>query len=315
MSGDVSGDAATLLTRGEEEALRGRSNWMGLWLVTHAWAMIFAAMALVVWWPACWTYLLAFVVISNRQLGLAILMHDAAHRLLFADPGVNDWVGARLCGDPVGANLRVYRPYHLAHHRATQTRDDPDLVLSAPFPIHWASFRRKMMRDLLGITGFQLRRAQLRAATGEAKSPAAKLRALLAREGGFLGTNAILGLALAGTGNPWLYPALWLAPLLTGYQLVSRLRNIAEHAVVGEARDPLRNTRTTHASVLARMSVAPYWVNYHLEHHLFVYTPCWKLPRAHRLLKAKGYAPRMELAENYLEVLRKACSAPREPRR
>jgi len=309
------GDLATLLTHEEEEALRGRSNWMGLWLVAHAWALIFAAMALVVEWPAWWTFLIAFVVISNRQLGLAILMHDAAHRLLFADPGVNDWVGARLCGDPVGANLRVYRPYHLAHHRATQTRDDPDLVLSAPFPIPWASFRRKVLRDLLGITGYQLRRAQFSAATRQAKSPAAKLRALLAREGGFLGTNAILCLALAATGNLWLYPALWLAPLLTGYQLVSRLRNIAEHAVVGEAQDPLRNTRTTYASVLARLSIAPYWVNYHLEHHLFVHTPCWKLPRVHRLLKAKGHVRHMELAGSYLEVFRKACSAAREPQR
>jgi hypothetical protein len=60
---------------------------MGLWLVVHAWAVVFAAMALVVGWPARWAFLLAFVVISNQRLHLAILMHDAAHRLLFADPG------------------------------------------------------------------------------------------------------------------------------------------------------------------------------------------------------------------------------------
>ena len=44
--------------------------------------------------------------------------------------------------------------------------------------------------------------------------------------------------------------------------------------------DPLRNTRTTRATPLARLLVAPYFVNYHLEHHLFLFVPCWRLPAA-----------------------------------
>jgi fatty acid desaturase len=57
-----------------------------------------------------------------------------------------------------------------------------------------------------------------------------------------------------------------------------------------------------------RMVLAPYWVNYHLEHHLFVYTPCWKLPAAHKILVEQGFGPRMELAQGYLQVLRKATA-------
>ena len=34
---------------------------------------------------------------------------------------------------------KPYRPYHLAHHRFTETSQDPDLVLSSPFPITKAS--------------------------------------------------------------------------------------------------------------------------------------------------------------------------------
>lgn len=55
---------------------------------------------------------------------------------------------------------------------------------------------------------------------------------------------------------------------------MTRLRAIAEHAVVGDAADPLRNTRTTGAGPLARALLAPYWVNYHLEHHLLIFVPC-----------------------------------------
>jgi fatty acid desaturase len=89
---------------------------------------------------------------------------------------------------------------------------------------------------------------------------------------------------------------------------VSRIRNIAEHAVVPDNDDPLRNTRTTYANLLERLFVAPYWVNYHLEHHLFLFVPCWRLPAAHRALLAKGLGPKMELRDGYLEVLKRATS-------
>jgi fatty acid desaturase len=41
-----------------------------------------------------------------------------------------------------------------------------------------------------------------------------------------------------------------------------------------------------------------------------VFTPCWKLPAAHRLLLEQGFKPRMELAQGYLQVLRQAVSKP-----
>ena len=49
-------------------------------------------------------------------------------------------------------------------------------------------------------------------------------------------------------------------------------------------------------------------MNYHLEHHLLVFVPCWKLPRAHALLLARGYGARMELASGYLDIIRRASA-------
>jgi fatty acid desaturase len=66
------------------------------------------------------------------------------------------------------------------------------------------------------------------------------------------------------------------------------VRDIAEHGMVPSLDDPLRNTRTTRAGFLARLALAPYWVNHHLEHHLLAFVPCWKLPQVHALLLAKG---------------------------
>ena len=72
----------------EWQALSARSSWKGVALVLHCWVVIGAAIAVGVVWPL--TIPLMVMVIGNRQLGLFILMHDAAHGLLHANRLVND---------------------------------------------------------------------------------------------------------------------------------------------------------------------------------------------------------------------------------
>ena len=297
------------LTAEQVEELRGKSDVAGALLVLHAWALIAGSMALFAWWPNPFTFLLGVMVIGGRQLGLAILMHDAAHGLLFANRRLNDGLGTWLCAWPVFTSLALYRPYHLQHHRFTQQAEDPDLGLSAPFPISRASLRRKIVRDLTGQTAFQRRGEQIRRALGPADaSLAARLASLWRKEKGSLSMNVLLFAVLAVAGYWWLYPVMWLLPLATWYQLISRIRNIAEHAVVPDNDDPLRNTRTTQANPLERLLLAPYWVNFHFEHHLFMFAPCWRLPAAHQALLAAGRKHEMELQPGYLAVLRLATS-------
>ena len=297
------------LTPEQARELGAKSNLAGALLVAHAWGVIAASMALFAWWPNPFTFLLGVMVIGGRQLGLAILMHDAAHGLLLANRRANDRVGAWLCAWPVFTSLALYRPYHLQHHRFTQQAEDPDLGLSAPFPISRASLRRKIVRDLSGQTAFQRRGDQLRRAMGPSDAPlAGRLATLWRNEKRSLTLNLALLGALTIAGYWWLYPVMWLLPLATWYQLISRIRNIAEHAVVSDNDDSLRNTRTTHANPLERLLLAPYWVNYHLEHHLFMFVPCWRLPAAHRALVAAGWRNKMELQPGYLAVLQLAAS-------
>jgi len=299
-----------ILNADEVRRLRRKSDLAGAALVLHAWVLILGAMAVFALWPNPATFLAAVMVIGGRQLGIAILMHDAAHGLLFQHRQLNDLVGQWLCAYPVATDLELYRPYHLKHHRCTQQPEDPDLGLSAPFPITRASLRRKILRDLIGKTGYQRRKLQVLAAWGPPGLNGSERLARLRRAfGGALSMNLLLLAGLAAAGYWWLYPALWLLPMFTWYQLISRIRNIAEHAVVPDNDDPLRNTRTTLADPLTRLVLAPYWVNYHLEHHLLLFVPCWRLPAAHRLLIAKGFGPRMELRRNYIEVLRLAAAA------
>lgn len=301
--------ARDLLSEDQLMAVRERSDLKGLALLAHAWIVILAAMALFAWWPNPLTFIIAAVVIAGRQLGLSILVHDASHGLLLRNWAWNIRLSQWLCAWPMGVDTLVYRRYHLKHHARTQQDDDPDLVLSAPFPVTRASLWRKVLRDLTGRTGLAQRSAQIVAGFGKPEW-SWRRRLAHAREklGGIALANAILFAALSLAGYWWLYPLLWLLPLLTVFQLVLRIRNIAEHAVVGDRDDPFANARTTRAGPLTRAVLAPYWVNYHVEHHLLMWVPCYNLKKLHGFLMSGPHRAKLLVADSYVEVLRLATA-------
>jgi fatty acid desaturase len=112
---------------------------------------------------------------------------------------------------------------------------------------------------------------------------------------------------LAALGYPVLY-LLWVGAWLTTHHLIIRLRSIAEHAMVPDPSDPLRNTRTTLAAWWERLFIAPNRVNYHLEHHLVMTVPHYNLPRMHRLLRARGVLQGACVVQGYRGVLKLAAS-------
>jgi len=299
------------LTTDEIRPLAERSDLMGAWLVLHCWGVIALSIAIFAWFPNPLTFVLAVVLIGSRQLGLAILMHEAAHNALFKTRRLNEFVGEWLCGRPILAELAAYRHYHLTHHRFTQTDKDPDLALSSKFPTTHASLRRKFLRDLTGQTGVKQLVGQIMMSirlagddeAGEAANSdfaqAFKARDLWKSLPVFLGIVVLIGIL----GEWWWGLALWLLPFLTWFQLVLRIRNIAEHGATEVSDDPLRNVRTTMAGPVARALVAPYWVNYHLEHHMVMHVPCWNLKKMHKTLVEKGLGSRMRVARSYGEAL------------
>ena len=286
--------------------VRDHRAWLS---IAWNWALVGASFALVALWPNVLTVIVALLVIGARQLGMAILMHDAAHRSLLSNREWNDWVGNWLCGYPVWNDVHPYRKYHLQHHAKTWTAEDPDLELATPFPITRASLRRKIWRDLSGQTGWKRFLAILNRDLGRSRGRVrrdfgAGLQALR----GVLITNGVLLFLLTVFGHPELY-LLWLGAWFTTYSLVMRIRSIAEHAMVPDVADEMQNTRTTLASWWEQLLVAPNRVNFHLEHHLLMTVPHYNLPRLHARLREAGVLDGACVTEGYRAVLARAASA------
>lgn len=328
--------------RSQWSAITTVSRWRGVWLVAHAWFVSIALVGAAAWsqHPAAW--LAAIVFVGGRQLGLAILMHDAAHGLLHPARKTNNFLGQWLTGAAVGSDLIAYRTYHLQHHKFTQQAEDPDLALSKPFPTSRASLARKVVRDLTGQTFFKQRLAQfglafaglqamLRGDRAEPGRPGTAAGTPFNRQSGgpmaaptidvagavavthavgrFLTVQAVL-LAASLMLYGWTPYLLWLAGLATTFQLYLRVRNIAEHACTTTGSDdPFTHARTTRAGWIARATVAPYWVNYHAEHHLFMGVPCYRLRQVHAMLGRTGNHAAMTIAPGYAAVLRQVTAA------
>lgn len=314
------------------------SKWRGPLLIVHAWIIIVAAMALALWIAHPIAWIIAIILVGSRQLGLAILMHDGAHGLLHPNRKMNNFLGQWASGIFTGSDLQAYRAYHLMHHRYTQQAEDPDLRLSKPFPTSKASMTRKILRDLTGLTFLKQRGGQILTMvsalrliiasggkvlnrydkktgrpeiglTGEAVDPKSQNDAqtlfigkitaqFLLVQAGLLALSYLTGFGAL----PFL---IWIIALATTFQLFLRVRNIAEHACTTTGSDdPFTHARTTYAGWLARATVAPYWVNYHSEHHLFMGVPCYNLRKVHAQLMVNGMENRMTISSGYWAVLK-----------
>ncbi|REJ82015.1 MAG: fatty acid desaturase [Acidobacteria bacterium] len=288
-----------LLSREEFRWFHARSDLAGARTFLITAAMIVAVMAVAAAWPNPLTVLLACVLLGNRMLGLAVLMHDAGHGGLFRSRALNRLVGRWICGPLVFSDLDGYARKHTRHHQSAGSPDDPDLSNYVHYAVTRDSFRRKILRDLTLQTG-----VKTILGTWSVLGWPARGRIVLAQA-------ALLAL-VAVLGHPWLY-LLWLGSFLTSYMLIARLRQAAEHAVVPDLSDPdpRKHTRTTLASWWERLTLAPNYVNFHLEHHLLPAVPPHKLRRLHLLLAERGfYGEGVDIAPGYRDVVSRLTVAP-----
>ena len=298
-----------VISEEQYEKIKEKQDWRNILSISFNWLQMAVAMVFFFYYPNVVTFLLALVIIGSKQFALAVLAHDAAHNLLFSNNKVNDWAGQWFCAYPIFQDNRVYRPYHLKHHRHTETEEDPDLVLSAPFPITKKSFTRKVFRDLTGITGFRRYGGSLYSIfKTQGDNFFIKISKTSNKLYGFLISNFVIFILISTTMHWSLFLLLWWLPSFTYYSLIIRIRNISEHGVT-PGNNYFDNTRTTKSTILTRFLMVPHNVNYHLEHHLFTRCPWYNLPKAHEMLINNGHLDKMCVENSYRDVLRKAVGA------
>jgi fatty acid desaturase len=269
--------------------------------VLLAWIQALGTIALAVWIDRPLAYAAAFLLMGPAFARLAILAHEAAHKLLFTNTRVNDWVGRWLIAYPAFVPLDSYRRSHFAHHKDEFGPNEPDLNLYNGYPITEASLRRKLWRDARGTSGWKNLKGLLYAFKSDTARPIATRIAVM--------QLPLLGLAVA-VGRWWLYPLLWLAPWMTVWRVINRLRAIAEHGGMTRSRDRRQTTHHVRQRWLARISFVPLNTGWHLAHHVDMGVPWRNLPKLHAELAEAGYITPELTYPSYLALWRALSSRP-----
>jgi fatty acid desaturase len=264
------------------DELRRIPNTRNAFAVILLYAQTIGIIVAAVWINNLFVWALAFLLMGRAHAQFAALMHEAAHRLLFRNKRVNDWVGRWLLGFPSFTPIDLYRRGHMAHHRDEFGPDEPDIPLYRGYPIPRASLRRKLTRDAEGRTGFKLFKGLLRGVRASEPTVRSQARRIVAVQ---LVLIAI-GVALH---HPWVYFVLWLAPYLTVWRAINRLRSIAEHGGMERSKDRRLTTHSVRQSPPARFMLVPFHIGWHLAHHVDSGVPMANLPKLHAELRRAGY--------------------------
>lgn len=279
---------------------------VGSVLLTWGHVAFTIAFALYLDHPVAWVVSFAFMGAVHARM--AILMHEAAHKLLFTNKRVNDAVGRWLAAYPAFVPMELYRRSHFAHHREEFGPEEPDLNLYQGYPITRASLKRKLWRDLRGTSGWKSLKVLLQAVGKEQGFGIA--RKIVVAQVVLAVVLTTWGVLVAGAVGALTYPVLWLGSWLTVWRVVNRLRSIAEHGGMQASPDRRQTTHHVRQNLLARFWIAPFNTGWHLAHHVDMGVPFRNLPQLHRELVDAGWVTEGYVYPTYRALWRDLSSRP-----
>jgi fatty acid desaturase len=243
-----------------------------------------------------WTFTIAFLVVSARQQALLNIEHECIHGTFVRGRRWNEHIATLFCASPVGSPWHASKARHLAHHRLLGDPRDPD------GPLHGGDNKATRLGFLrhfaLGLVGGYAVMVLLGGDGPKIEvDPKLRRRDLLDLAIAQLMLFGICTLVFAW----WVYPLLWVAPLVTLTTVFHLLRSFSEHAITTAERDEHTNRLvTTTSNRIERFLVAPYWMNFHSEHHLFPWVPAQYLPEVRRRLEGHDDLPPRLTRASYL---------------
>ncbi|MBL8581008.1 MAG: fatty acid desaturase family protein [Rhizobiaceae bacterium] len=295
------------------KALSALTSWRTAAAILFDWAVIAATIWISARLSNPLVYVVALFIIGGRMHALGILIHEFAHYRFVADKKVSEWVGDICLAWPLGTTVDGYRRNHLAHHRYTNTNQDPDWVVKFgtqefTFPQPWQYVLANLAGYFIGTSSWR----DIRLITKRLKGgPAVAKNYKIAR----LSFYVAVAVALTLTGT-WLgFLLYWIIPYFSALLMLLYIRSVAEHFGGMDYEHELTSSRTIYPHRWEKIFLAPHNVNYHLDHHLYPSVPFYNLPKLHALLMDDPeYRSTAHLTRGYSTGLVRECMAPAQPK-
>lgn len=252
------------------------STWRQLLTIVGDWVIIAGSIAFSMKFSHPLIYATAVAVIAARQHALLIIMHEGSHFRISKNIKLNDFVSDFFAAYPVLIATLDYRIHHTAHHKYTNTEQDPDWMRKIPFaewqfPQNKSTILKTLFRQFF-VGGWQW----------------ISLMVMMSKKDWKRGLywTAVLSIVTA-TGTWKEFLLYWMVPLATLFPLLQRIRSISEHFGLQRSHE-LNGTRNILAGTIGTFFFSPHGVNYHLAHHLFPSVPHYNLKSLHQSLNTQA---------------------------
>jgi fatty acid desaturase len=254
-----------------DDRFRALSPARTILAITQSWFLIAAAVASGIAINSNTFYLFSIFLIGSGQHGLAILIHEGAHRLLFRNRRTNDLVAQTLLSWPLFAGFHNYRQDHLKHHKYLNTGSDPDWNKNRPDQLAEKTSLSSRILHLLGVE-HALTTVLNFTASGKHQDEAThvhegKKRAIY---------YAIIFSGLCYFGILDLFLLYWMIPYFCIFYPLMRFRGIMEHWIPGTNQGA--GVRTVILPQWLGFALFPHNIGYHVEHHREPAIPFYNLP-------------------------------------
>jgi fatty acid desaturase len=266
--------------------LTKKSPWPWLRDAAVDWSVIVAAMALARAWNNPLGYLLAVLVIGNRQHALAILGHDGTHFAAANAKRLNDIMTDVLAFWPIGLTATGYRNLHFRHHKFLNTPEDPELQHRSAKAPQWdlpVTLKRVLTFAAWDMIGYSLTDYLIIVSFSKPEKK---------REYWLQGAFHLVVAGAACAAGLWWACLLWYAALPTAFMMFFRLRTWLEH-------QGSEDTHVLHLTLLERLVLSPHYAWHHYEHHHWPSVPYYHLPALRRALKPARVLRLSELIRFY----------------
>lgn len=246
------------------------------------WGVVVVALAMTVCWPNLPVAIVAVIIIATRQHAMLVLYHDGVHGLIARPRRLNDFIVNLAIGVPLLLPVHLYRALHQRHHQCLGSVDDPERSLLYRDqawnyrPLPTLPLLRQMAGDLLAWNAIIMAIHYVRGTRkgGVLMLPRSAWHAeLLIQCAGFYGAVVLVWLrwpeAVAHA------VLIWFIAYFTLTQMLQKIRSFAEHTT--EEREYSLSCSWS-PGILGRLTIWPYHINYHREHHARPDVPWSQLP-------------------------------------
>ena len=248
-----------------------------------------------------WGFNFILVIIIAGRIGAFLnLVHEASHNLLFKNSSLNDFVGKWLLGFPIGVIFNDYKKRHLYHHAHTTTVKEPASDADKYLIVDYKNFKLifLFLKDLIGISAIQVFFS-----VGEKNVKKQNFYQMIVNIIGIFIVQAILIIFLFRF-NFFYYFIFWFYPIVGPHMFLMRIRGIAEHGLskrlkinVDNVQEGIFYTRSfltgmkkyeySVISLIEKILIGSFNVNYHHEHHIAPKIPYYNLPTFHQKISTK----------------------------